>query len=479
MVLAYAPFCWRPLSVLALAAALAIWLLSSPRRAAMRGLWFGVGLFGAGISWVYNSLHDFGAAPPVVAAVGTAGLVLIMALFPAAMAWSVASVRARGGSIGPIALLWFPGASTLLEWVRERFLGGFPWLAPAYTALDTPLSGWAPVIGPAGLNLAVAMLAGASILLVAGPGRCWRLLASAVFLASLGCGILLQGQQWTDPEAGSIRVALVQGNVPQDLKWRPEWRQRTLQTYAELTMSAPAAQLVVWPETAVPAYLDLLDGYTNALAEWVAARGGSLVIGAPTRRSEEGVFNSLVALGPNGSAYHKHHLVPFGEFIPLRPLVERLGGLVQIPMSDFSSGPAKQPPLSAAGVRLGGSICFEVVFPDLIRRQLPGAEMLVNVSNDAWFGDSLAPHQHLEMARMRALETGRYLLRATNNGISAIIAPSGAIAQRSAQFETEVLRGEATPHQGATPFVRWGQWPALALAAAMMALGWRHRHAKR
>ncbi len=475
MVLAYAPFSWRPLSVLALAAALAIWLVSAPRRALFRGLWFGVGLFGVGISWVYNSLHDFGAAPPLVAGIGTAGLVLIMALFPAVLAWSVAYLRGRGASIGTTALLWFPGALTLLEWGREHFFGGFPWMAPAYTALDTPLAGWAPVAGPAGLNLATALLAGAVTTLVAGPGRRARLVAAGLVLVPPLSGIVLQGREWTEPAGDSIEVAMVQGNVPQDLKWRPEWRQRTLRAYAELTMAAPATGLVLWPETAVPAYLDLLGDYTSALVELVANRGGSLLIGAPTRDSQDRAFNSLVALGADGDAYHKHHLVPFGEYIPLRPLVESLGGLVQIPMSDFSSGPADQPPLSIAGIQIGASICFEVVFPDLVRRQLPQAQLLVNVSNDAWFGDSLAPHQHLEMARMRALETGRYLLRATNNGISAVLAPTGAIVQRSAQFEAQVLTGTATPYQGATPFVRWGQWPALALATVLVALGWRSR----
>jgi len=466
-VLAFAPFAWRPFSVAGMAALLLLWRLSAPARAAWRGLLAGLGLFGCGVYWVYNSLHDFGAAPAPVAAVGTAGLVLILALFTAALGWLSSSLQRRGLGLAPLALLGFPGLLTLLEWGREQVLGGFPWLAPAYALLDTPLAGWAAVAGPAGLNLIAGLLAGALLLTLIADNR-RRLLALTLVAGLLAGGLALQQPQWTRPTGPPMQIALVQGNVAQDLKWRPEWRRRTLETYAELTRSAPPVRLLLWPETAVPAYLDLLADYTRPLAELVAARGGVLLLGAPTRDQGGRSYNSLVLLGPQVQAYHKRHLVPFGEFIPMRGLVERLGGLVQIPMSDFSAGAAKQPLLRAGGVALGASICFEVAFADEVRRALPAAELLVNVSNDAWFGDSLAPHQHLEMARLRALESGRYLLRATNTGISAVIAPDGSLRERSAQFTRAVLSAQVEPRSGATPFVRWGQWPALALGLLLL-----------
>jgi apolipoprotein N-acyltransferase len=361
----------------------------------------------------------------------------------------------------------FPALLTLLEWLRERFLGGFPWLAPANTLLDTPLESWAPVAGPAGLNLVAGALA-AALAMVMTPGARQRLLGAALIAILVGGGVLLDLPRWTSVGGAPFQIAVIQGNVAQDLKWRPEWRQRTLDTYQEMTHRAGPARLVLWPETAAPAYLDLLQGYTAPLAGLVAERGGALLMGAPTRDESGRSFNSLVVVGSKYGQYDKQHLVPFGEFIPLRRLVTLLGGLVQIPMSDFTPGGTDQPLLQAAGVELGASICFEVAFADEVRRALPEAELLVNVSNDAWFGNSLAPHQHLEMARLRALETGRFLVRATNTGISAIIGPDGNLRQRSAQFQAQILRGAVTPRTGSTPFVRWGQWPALLLGVALL-----------
>jgi len=272
--------------------------------------------------------------------------------------------------------------------------------------------------------------------------------------------------------------------VPQNLKWLPEQRQPTIDLYTRLSRQHWAdSDIVIWPETALPAYYHQAERFLQGLAAEAARHGSSLMLGLPVRPASapDTYYNSVVAVTDPPQVYNKHHLVPFGEYIPLKWLLGSLLDILQVPMADFSRGAARQAPLKVAGQKIAVSICYEDAFGEEVIRALPQATVLVNVSNDAWFGDSLAPHQHLQMARMRSLETARPMFRATNNGISAIIDYRGRVASQSPQFKVFVLSGSVQPRSGATLYVLTGNYLLLALLffSLLLAVFLRGRSAHR
>jgi apolipoprotein N-acyltransferase len=462
----FAPAAIAPLALVALAALFFLVVRAPPREALALGYAWGVGFFGVGVSWVYVSLHDFGMMPAPLAATGTALFCLYLALYPALACWAVQRI---GGSDTTRLLLLAPALWTIAEWVRMWLLTGFPWLSLGYSQIDTPLAGLAPVGGVFALSLAAALVAGALALAARHRNRrsAWPL---ALVVALLVAGAALARVEWTRPLGEPITVALLQGNVPQDLKFDPARYPRTLATYARLVESANA-RLVVLPETAIPRMLDAVDpAYLERLAAAARAHGGDVLVGVPMRDASGRYYNSLLSLGTAPpQTYSKVHLVPFGEFIPTG-----LGWLLtvmQMPLSDFSRGGLDQRPLAIAGERVAPNICYEDAFGEEIIRMLPEATLLANVSNVAWFGDSLAPAQHLQISRMRALETGRYMLRATNTGVTAIVDDRGRVLARLPDFTEGVLSGTAQGREGATPYVRFGNLPALAAAAVLLAMG--------
>lgn len=462
-VTAFSPFDALPLALAALALLVHLWsTAATPREAAWTGWWFGAGLFGAGVSWVYVSLHQFGGMAAPVAAVATIGFCAFLALFPALAGWLQAQVPA-----GPVAraTLVIPALWTATEWVRGSILTGFPWLAFGSAVPGWPLAGYAPLLGMYGCTLAVLAMAGFA----------WCAARRHAFVAAIGAvlalaagGEALRQHEWTAP-AGSVPVTLLQGNIPQQMKFAPERYARTLERYAALAESA-RGRLIVLPETAIPRFLDLVDpAYLARLAAAARRNGGDLLLGVPVRSAPDAYLNSVVTLGVSpAQRYDKSHLVPFGEFIP--PGFGWALRLLSIPLSDFARGTQRPRALDVAGTRVAMSICYENAFGEEVARQLPAAALLVNVSNVAWFGDSLAPAQHLQIARMRAIETGRMHLAATNTGITAAVARDGRVVARLAQFEPGSIEIEASLYTGATPYVRVGDLAALALAALMLAV---------
>lgn len=480
LVLAYAPFSYGVLAVPLLALFLWLCLDTTPGRAARRGALFGLGWFGAGIYWIYISLHTYGHAPAAFAVLATFCVVLVMLLYPAAFGWLLA--RLTGQRLAAGALLLAPALWVLLEWVRSWLFTGFPWLAVGYSQIDTPLAGFAPLLGVFGVGWAVMLSAGALLRLV--QGVLWEKILTGLLLVALwGGGWLLGTVNWTTPAGAPFSVALVQGNVPQDEKFSAEGIIRALRLYAELSRNqAAGSQLVVWPETAIPVfYQELPDDLIATLSEQARAQGADYLSGVPTGNYEQRLYyNAVVKLGESPVFYHKRRLLPFGEFIPLRVVLNFFSDFVDIPLGDFTPGTDDQPLLQAAGYAVGVSICFEAVFGSEIRKSLPEAQYLVNVSNDAWFGVSLAPYQHLEIARMRALEAGRYMARATNTGVSALIDHQGRVLTRSGLFQTEVIKGELEPRQGATPYVRFGDNVSVGLAVGLLLVGlWFRRNPPR
>ena len=439
-----------------------LWIhADSPRAAAWSGFWFGMGLFGAGVSWVYVSISRFGGMAAPLALLTTLGFCAYLALFPALAGWLQARWRAPEAIR---ACLVIPAIFTFTDWLRGWLLTGFPWLAPGYVAIDSPLAGFAPVAGVHAVTLASFTCAG---LLWCVTRRSSRWAALAVLAAVFAAGAALRTVEWTVPAGVPVSASLLQGNIPQQIKFSPERYAQMLETYARLAEES-RAQLIVLPETAVPRYLDRVDPRYLARLEAVARRnGGDLLLGVPTRSAAGHGFNSVVSLGESPrQTYHKVHLVPFGEFVP--PGLSGIVRVLSIPMSDFSGGASEQPPLAVAGQRIAVNICYEDAFPEEIAPRAAEATLLVNVSNVAWFGDSLAPAQHLQIARMRSLETGRATLTTANTGITAAIDRDGRVIARLPQFVEAKLEVATPVYTGLTPYA--GAGDILVLAAILLLL---------
>ena len=458
---AFAPFGAWPLVFLSLAILFNQWLGDSPRAAFINGALFGLGFFGVGASWVYVSIHVYGHVPVLPSALVAVLFVAVLAMFPALAGYLCRRFFAVDSHAGLILVL--PAGWLLTEWVRGWIFTGLPWLDIGASQVGGPFGNYLPVIGEYGVTWLVAVSAALLLSLCAGQRR----LSSAILLVMLFAGSLLLARvEWTAPAGEPLRVSLVQGNIDQDSKWLPENLQNTLERYIGMTVDEENADIVVWPETAIPAFLHQVEGeLLPFLVEIMQEKQATLLTGIPVlERDDWEYFNSVLSLGGEQQRYNKQHLVAFGEYVPLRQYIGFMIDKLVPGNGDFSRGSPDQLLLEAAGYPVGTSICFEAAFARVINRSLPEAALLVNVSNDGWFGRSLAPYQHLEIARVRARETGRPMLRATNTGISAIIDHRGQILAKSPQFEIHVVRGAVVPRTGATPFVMFGHWPVLAFA---------------
>jgi apolipoprotein N-acyltransferase len=478
-VLGFAPFHFHFIPLATLAALLLLWQrCKTARSAAAAGFAFGAGLFVGGVSWVYVSLHVYGGMPLAVAAFFTLLFCLYLACYPAL----VGALLWRARAITPLRLVaLFPALWALSEWLRGWMLSGFPWLATGYSqAPDSPLAGYAPVFGVFGVSLVVAAVAGGiawameAFLAYRSLPRPRKLPAGVVAgigLAGLllGTGAFLKAHEWTSPVGKPTSVTLLQGNIAQEMKWRPEHALATLDTYLDLTRSTDS-RLILLPETALPMLnVDVPAEYFRALTDQAIRNGGDMLVGVPELDASGAYYNSVMSLGQGPSQiYRKHHLVPFGDYFPLRPVLGWVMNLLHIPMSDFSHGAKVQRPIRAAGQKIAVDICYEDAFGEEVIRQLPEATMLANFTNDAWWGDTVASRQHLQIAQMRALETGRPMLRATNTGVTAIIDPAGRIVASAPEFTTTKVSGEVRGYQGSTPYIAFGNAGFLALALAML-----------
>ncbi|MDR1849030.1 MAG: apolipoprotein N-acyltransferase [Zoogloeaceae bacterium] len=433
------------------------------KRAFLMGFCYGLGLFLGGVSWIYVSLSDFAAIPSPLAALMTLLFSSVLAFFPALAAY-VFYRLARAIPASFVTPFVFAGCFTLGELLRGSVLTGFPWLALGYSQADSPLAGYASIVGVYGVGFCAALTA---VWLATLRQKHWRTYLVCFIL--WGGGLALAQIEWTSPEGEPISVTLLQGNVPQSLKWQPGQLAETLSLYRDMILEHPA-QLVLLPETAFPTFLDRLPPeYLAELRGALTDVGGDLLLGIPTRAagSEEVThyYNSAVSLGISPDQhYAKRHLVPYGEFIP--PGFRWFLRLANIPLTDFTAGERGQSPLAIAGTRVAISICYEDLFGEETLDFLPEAALLVNLSNTAWFGRSLAPGQHLQIARMRALETGRPVLRAGNTGVTALITPKGNVAAALPTFTRAALRVETPGYSGSTPYIHLGNWPAILLALA-------------
>lgn len=477
--LAFAPYSFSYIAIVTIAVLFYCWSTEKPGTAFITGYLFGLGLFGTGLSWLHISINLFGGVNLAGSWLLTFLLVAFLALYPA-----LAGTVGRRLSDRPavLFLLCLPAAWTLAEWLRGWLLSGFPWLNAGYSQIDNVLASLAPVWGVYAVSWLVCFISGLLVTLIH-AGKKQRLATVALLTIIISISFTLTGVQWTRDNNENKSVALVQGAVPQAMKWRPEQRQQTIDLYTGLTEPYwDRSDLIIWPETAIP----LLYHQASSLIENLQAKTGQsraeLLTGFAVKDPDSGrYFNSIVRISEAIDMYHKRHLVPFGEYLPLDALLRPLLNYLSIPVSDFSAG-SERPLLYISGIIAGVSICYEDIFGEEVIDAMPEAGLLINISNDAWFGDSLAPHQHMQMARMRARETGRYLLRATNTGISAIIDERGKILKRSPQFKPDVLSAQVKTFSGHTPYSRFGNRPIvifLFLSIGLAVLIERRRHGKR
>ena len=446
----------------------------SHRAAAAHGFWFGVGLFLCGTYWIYLSVTGPGQADWWIGVLLVACLTLIMAFYLALTAWIIGKLT-QGEPW--LLLLIAPATWTFIEWLRGWFLSGFPWMSLGYSQIDSPLAGWAPVLGVYGVT-AMLMLSTAALLvsmLKRGPQQ-W--IAIAVVLLPWICGGVLKSKQWTEPAGPPIQASLIQAGIPQEQKWLPERREPTMNFYRDATLSAMDSALIVWPEVAIPSVTDRVEDYIESLNEISRLTGQTILFGILEseiqRTGATNIYNSVLLVdGQSRQVYRKRHLVPFGEYFPVPAKVREWLRMMNLPFSDLTPGEDEQALLVAAdGTRLAVAICYEDSFGAEMLYAFPEAALLINVSNDAWFGDSIAPHQHLQIARMRSLEVGRFSIRATNTGISAFIDASGKVLRSGEQFKPVTLTMKVEPRTGTTPYTSRGNLPVIGLCFFVIAGFW-------
>lgn len=461
---AFAPYELWPLVILSIALFFRLLQGTQCKEAAWIGFCYGLGVFGYGVSWLYVSVHTYGGTPMWLAMPLTALFCATLALFMSLLGLLSARIKHHA--------LAFVGLWCLVDVFRGWFLTGFPWLYPGYALIDTPLANLA-TIGGIWLVSMATVLSAVALATVRLWRQQWLYPAAAAFVWMVS--LFISPQLWVKPTTDTMTdVALVQGNVPQDIKWLMTQQKATRQIYADLTESAinnatrPA--LVVWPESAITEFYQDAVPFLQAQGEIVAEKGGALISGVPWRINQMHgyeFYNSIAVVDGGQGVYHKQKLVPFGEYVPLEDVIRGAIPFFDLPMSSFTRGTPTQENLGALGLTIAPFICYEVLYPELVSARSHNADVMLTVSNDAWFGTSDGPWQHFQMTRMRTLETGRWLLRGTNNGVTAVIDANGKVRDQLPQFERRVLTSRFLPVAGETPFMHTGGWPWWLLAGLL------------
>lgn len=484
--LAFAPFEFRFLIFFTLGALFLSWFNATPARAAWRGFLFGFASFIVGTSWVFVSLQVFGGMPTPAALIAVVAFKILLSLFPALAGWLAVFASTRLSRA-----LVFPAAWALCEWLRGLSLWAFPWLSAGYSQTESDFGALAPVVGVFGVSFAVAtaatLLASVLALMLRNKSlhSVWLgFVATAIFVVAAW---LSAGVQWAQPDGQSLKIALVQGNTDIATKWTKGQDVKIRERYVEMSRPLQDRDLIVWPESAMPIYLRQLD---SDFWQFLDEHPAEFVFGVVEQRGDRSadgsvdniqIFNSAVTAGagrPPG-VWRKTHLVPFGEYLPFAGALRWVLDLLKIPMSDFTAYDEPQGALPIAGTQAGISICFEDSFPRDMLDTVPEARILINISEDAWFGDSFGPDQRFEMGQMRAREMARPMLRSSNTGITAVLDHQGRLVDQLPQFESAVLQADVQPMTGTTPFVRFGHWPTLLLCGLLLIAGIAWRRPKR
>lgn len=439
---------------------------TTARAAALLGWGYGLGFYGVGASWVFVSIHEHGNASILLAGTLTALFVAALALLMALQCWLYR--RWLYNVLGFVAL-WI-----VFEWLRSWLLTGFPWLYLGYALIDTPLAVYTPLGGVWLLSFYVALSGTLLIILIKRRQHPLQALALLCLILLPWGGADKMPRNWTIDSGKQLEVMLVQANIAQQGKWQREQLPQILNQYSQLSQDSADVDLLIWPETAIPTFYRNALGTLSPLLQQLEQQDTAMISGIPSvfldpnRPRNTGYYNSLTIFSGGSGSYHKQRLVPFGEYVPLESTLRGLIDFFNLPMSSFSLGPHNQPLLAVKDAKIAPYICYEIAYPELVRDTSLNSDLLLTVSNDTWFGDSIAPAQHLQIARMRALENGRWLIRSTNNGISALVSPQGEIKATVPPFKTAVLRGTVTLMNGHTPYQQYGLEPLVIVTGAML-----------
>ena len=476
LTLAFAPFNLFFLSVASLGGLFYLWSLASRKQATLLGLYFGLGLFSTGTYWIYISIRVYGETAILPAALLSALLFFVLSLFIAAAGFTAHFIFSRR-SPATKCLLAYPAIWVIWEWLRCHLLfNGFPWLMVGYTLEHSPFRSLANLVGLWGLSLIAAVLAGAAVMVVTQKSKKIYVSTALLFTALLTLSYYNHRIQYTTPSKRQLPVYLVQGNVNQSIKWSEQQLITTIHTYYNLSTQIHEPGLVIWPETAIPAYPQAIPNYLTFLANHMDQYDSTLLTGMLLRSSDGTQFhNGLMLLGKDSGQYQKQHLVPFGEYFPLKPISTFILKQLNLPFADFVAGNAHQPALSAQGISVAPFICYEIGYPQLVLSQTIGKQVIIVISDDAWFGQSIALDQQLQMTTMRALETGRYVLAVNNTGITAIISNQGYIIKQLPINKRSTLYGQVTATNGNTPLMNVGYMPVYAVIFIMLLIAWRKK----
>lgn len=473
-VFAFSPFNFWPLAYLSVLGLLFVTQLPNQKTALKSSFLWGMGFFTFGINWIHISIYQFGGVPLALSYVLVLCLATYLALYPLLFSYILRKFRIQSFMLFPI--IW-----TLVEWLRANLFSGFPWLQFGYSQIDSPFAGIAPIFGVEGLTFFVIWISAIAFNLIKhlaySHSPKWRLIMPSTLLILLtSLGAYSQHLHFVQPNknAEPLRVALLQGNTPQQLKWNPAYFRQTVNTYSDLiAKNIKQAKLIVLPEAAFPLDEKRLQPLLQSIQTLASQQGAEVLIGSLYFNAKQGkIYNSIIDLGNptypytlnTSNRYNKHHLVPFGEYVPLENLLRPLGTIFDLPMSAFQSGPKVQPNLFAKNHHFAPAICYEIIFGSQLQQNIQkNTDFIITLSNDTWFGNSIGPWQHFQMARMRALELGKPLIRATNNGITALVDGYGKVQKQIPQFIESTLQGDIRPTIGHTPYAVLGNKPLYLL----------------
>lgn len=501
-VFAFSPFNFYPLAWVS--PAVLFYLLTQARTRKQHfyiGWLYGIGVFGAGASWPFYSMYYYAYSPLLMAVGGAVLFFVIIALLSTAL-FGLLTYYYRDTPLLTRVLLFYPASWVLIEWFRGWFLTGFPWLYLGHSQIDTVFSGFAPIAGVLGVSWSSVLIAGAMVSFIIGNsahrtirtehgnirghqavveerfGSSSRIFSALLIVLLAVSSYSLSNIRWTEPHGEPILASVLQGNILQEEKFKPEQLKPTLKLYTEMTYQSKNSDLIIWPETALPAlFVHHMDSLILPLQDFAKKNKSTVMIGGFYENEARGVENSVLSLtADNREVYSKQHLVPFGEYIPFLKYLRWLDEWIQLPFDNVAKGADKDTLLITGKNGVGSyqaqmTVCYEDAFGEEIIESMPLADLLINVTNDGWFTGSLEPYQHMQIARMRSLETGRYMVRSTNTGPSGIIDEKGKLVATAPIYTTKVITHQVQPFTGSTPYARWGNWLIVSLLGVILLFG--------